>query len=175
MDKSEAKLRAKQIRFCEEYLIDLNGTQAAIRAGYSARTANEQSSQLLAKLNIQNYLRVRRAELQKQTNITQERVLGELAKIAFIDPRKFYEGINLVPVADLEDDQAAALASFEVLEDKTAAGEETLTETTIKKVKFWDKLRALEMLGKHLGIFERDNQQKTLPTTFNVNVVPPQR
>ena len=77
-----AKLTAKQQRFIEEYLIDLNATQAAIRAGYSVKTANEQGSQLLAKLSIQQAIAEKMAERSKRTGVNQDRVVLELAKIA---------------------------------------------------------------------------------------------
>lgn len=79
-----AKLTEKQQRFVEEYLIDLNGTQAAIRAGYSARTANEQASRLLANVSVQQAVSERMAERSKRTGVSQDRVILELAKIAFL-------------------------------------------------------------------------------------------
>ena len=78
-----AKLTPKQERFCEEYLIDLNATQAAIRAGYSEKTAREQAAQNLSKLNIQEKIAELKAERSKRTEITQDRVIKELAAMAF--------------------------------------------------------------------------------------------
>ena len=79
-----AKLSEKQQRFVDEYLIDLNATQAAIRAGYSVKTANEQGSQLLAKLSIQQVISEKMAERSKRTGVNQDRIVLELAKIAFV-------------------------------------------------------------------------------------------
>ena len=78
------KLTEKQKRFVEEYLIDLNATQAAIRAGYSPKTANEQGTQNLAKLSIQDAVAKAMAERSRRTGINQDRVLQELAKLAFV-------------------------------------------------------------------------------------------
>lgn len=154
-------LTDKQQRFCEEYLIDLNATQAAIRAGYSVDTAKEQGCQLLTKLNIQEYIQDRREQIQSKLHITQERVLREYAKIAFCDPRKFFDGGgNPMAIDDLEDDAAGALAGFEIVVEKTEKDEETIEQSATKKIKFWDKTKALDSLAKHLGLFERDNDQK---------------
>lgn len=102
------ELTDRQARFCEEYLIDLNATQAAIRAGYSEKTANEQGAQLLAKLSIQNRIAELKAERAKRTEITQDSVIQELAEVA---------------------------------------------RAEVKGVRAVDKLKALELLGKHLGMF----------------------
>lgn len=84
-----AKLTEKQKRFCDEYLIDLNATQAAIRAGYSARTANEQGARLLANVSVQEYIARKMAERSRRTGVNQDRVVLELAKIAFVKIPRF--------------------------------------------------------------------------------------
>src|SRR5688572_12806547 len=95
----------KHKRFCEEYLIDLNGAQAAIRAGYAEERARITASELLDREDIQEYLAKRQKDLQEVTGITQKRVLEEYAKIAFVDIRKFYtiDGA-LKGIRDLDDD-----------------------------------------------------------------------
>jgi phage terminase small subunit len=155
-----AELKEKQRRFCEEYLKDLNGTQAAIRAGYSPKTANEQSSRLLANVNIQSYIQSRQKQLQEATGITQERVLQEYARIAFCDIRGFYnEDGSLKPITDLTEEQAAALAGVDVDEIWEGYGEEREQTGITKKIKRWDKVKALDSLGRHLGMFGKDNEQ----------------
>lgn len=93
-------LNPKQTRFCQEYLIDHCGTQAAIRAGYSAKTANEQASQLLAKLHIQEYIAAREKKIADKLEITAERITAELAKCGFSDMKQFAkwggDGVQLV-------------------------------------------------------------------------------
>lgn len=157
------ELTAKQIKFCEEYLIDLNGAQAAIRAGYSRNAAKEIASENLTKPNIQAYLSQRQEELQQATGITQKRVLEEYAKVAFTDIRKFYtvDGA-LKPIKDLEDDAAGALAGIEVYEEKVSDSDpedETVVTGTVKKIKIYDKVKALDSLSRHLGMFSKDNEQ----------------
>lgn len=102
------ELTDRQARFCEEYLIDLNATQAAIRAGYSEKTANEQGARLLANVSVQEKIAKLKAERAKRTEMKQDSVIQELAAVA---------------------------------------------RAEVKGVRAVDKLKALELLGKHLGMF----------------------
>lgn len=102
------ELTDRQARFCEEYLIDLNATQAAIRTGYSEKTANEQGARLLANVSVQGKIAELKAERAKRTEMTQDSVIQELAAVA---------------------------------------------RAEVKGVRAVDKLKALELLGKHLGMF----------------------
>jgi phage terminase small subunit len=79
-------LTPRQQRFVEEFLVDLNGTQAAIRAGYSAKTANEQAARLLTNVNVQTAVAEGRQELSRRTEIRGDKVMAELASLAFYDP-----------------------------------------------------------------------------------------
>lgn len=135
----------KQERFCEEYMIDLNATQAAIRAGYSPKTANEQGSQLLAKLSIQNRIAQLQAEQSRRTCVSADRVVRELAKIAFVNAADLIDPKTASLKSDVSHDDLAAVQSVKV---KTF-GEDGLEQ----EVKLADKLRALDLLGKHLGMF----------------------
>lgn len=144
-----AKLTPKQLRFVDEYLIDLNATQAAIRAGYSAKTAAQIGERLLRKVEIQAALSERMKEREQRTEITQDMVVAELAKIAFSDQRKVMtwglSGVKLRDSESLTEDDAAIVS--EVSETITAAGGSL-------KLKTHDKVKALELLGKHLGMFK---------------------
>lgn len=144
-----AKLTPKQQRFVEEYLIDLNATQAAIRAGYSAKTAQEQGARLLSNVMVQAALAERMKAREQRTEVTQDMVLAELGKIAFGDQRKVMTwgptGVKLRDSESLGSDDAAIVS--EVSETVTANGG-TL------KLKTHDKVKALELLGKHLGMFK---------------------
>lgn len=157
-----ADLTDKQKRFCEEYMIDLNATQAAIRAGYSEDSAGSIGHENLKKPEIQECI----SKLQKKTanklEISRERVLKEYARLAFSDIRNFYdENGRLLSPHELSDEAAAALAGIEVYEefgfDQT--GEKKHISDT-RKIKTYNKLQALQDLGKHLGVFEEDNKQK---------------
>ena len=102
----KAKLTEKQQRFVDEYLIDLNATQAAIRAGYSVKTANEQGSQNLAKLSIQQAIAEQMAERSKRTGVNQDRVVLELARIAFVKMTDLVDSHGRIKDDAVEDDLA---------------------------------------------------------------------
>lgn len=147
-----ARLTDKQQRFVAEYLVDLNATQAAIRAGYSQNTARAIGCENLTKPDIQEAIQEERAKLAKRTEITQERVLQEYARIAFFDPRKMFdEEGNPLNISDLDDDTAAAVAGLEVVRE---VDEDTGVTSFTKKYKITNKLGALDSIAKHLGMFE---------------------
>ena len=139
------KLTDKQKRFCEEYLIDLNATQAAIRAGYKEKTAYAQGQRLLKKVEAQEYLQELMDERSKRTEITADRVLRELAAIAFSDRTELAQvgesgEVTFTPTEQLKEDIKRTIAGIE-------NGKHGIKVTT------YDKVKALELLGKHLGLF----------------------
>ena len=141
-----AKLTEKQKRFAEEYLVDLNATQAAIRAGYSPDTANEQGSRLLANVNIKNTVDKLIAERSRRTGINADRVIREIAKIAFVNAGEIVDLDTALLMDKISDDDTAAIQSVKV---------KTFGEDGVEReVKLADKLKALELLGKHLGLFK---------------------
>ncbi|CAB5643893.1 MULTISPECIES: terminase small subunit [Pseudomonas] len=156
-------LTAKQQRFVDEYLIDLNATQAAIRAGYSKKTASSQGERLLRNVEVRRYLQAQRQDLQGRTKITQEMVLKELAKIGFSDIRKVVRwGETMVRMADADDEGAedmvpyhglALIDSTEIDDDTAAAIAEVSQGRDGLKVKLHDKKGALVDIGRHLGMF----------------------
>ena len=141
-------MNARQKRFVEEYLIDLNATQAAIRAGYSVKTAYSAGQRQLKKVEVKNAVDAALEKRRKANEVTAEKVIKELARIAFADPRKIFSwgpsGVTLLPSEDLTDDEAAAVAEVS----------QTITESGGSiKAKLHDKGKALELLGRHLGMF----------------------
>jgi phage terminase small subunit len=146
-------LTPKQEAFCREYLIDLNGTQAAIRAGYSIKGAHVQAAQLLSNPKVQEFANKLKTERAERTEITSDRVLKEIGRLAFADIRSvFHESGQLLPVHMLPPDVAASIASIEVVTSKVPGGEPVDVEHTAK-IKFWDKRGSLELLGRHLKMF----------------------
>lgn len=144
-------LTNKQRRFVDEYLIDLNATQAAIRAGYSQRNADKIGHELLGKTRVSECLAERMKAREARTEITQDRVLQEYAKLAFLDPRRFYDEAGaLIPVNLLPADVAAALVGVDVSE---TYDKESNSAITTKKIKFIDKRGALDSVARHLGMF----------------------
>ena len=138
----------KQKRFVEEYLVDLNATQAAIRAGYSPESAGAIGSENLKKPEIRARIDKEMAELSKRTGVNQERVIRELAKVAFVNMAEVvdFDTAQLLPGATAED--TAAIASVKVKTIPTDAG-----LGIEREIRAADKLKALELLGKHFGMF----------------------
>lgn len=150
-----ARLTGKQQRFVAEYLIDLNATQAAIRAGYSQKTAYSIGQENLKKPEIQSAIQVEMEKRANRTEITQDRVLSEYAKIAFFDARKLFdENGRPKEIQSLDDNTVGALAGLDVQDIYELDGEEKIFVGYLKKYKIADKLRALEALGRHIGLFE---------------------
>lgn len=156
-----AKLTDKQSKFCQEYLIDLNGAKAAIRAGYSAKTADQIAFQLLKKTSVSERISFLQQNRQKRTEITADMVVSELAKIAFFDIRKIFDDNgNLISPTQLDDSTASAISSIKSRVEKQSGEADDWAE--VKEYKANDKLRALEMLAKHLGILERKQIEEPL-------------
>lgn len=155
------KLNARQSAFVREYLVDLNATQAAIRAGYSERTAHSQGPRLLENVGVKAAIAKAIKERANKVELTAERVLKEAARLALYDVRKLYrDDGSLVPITELDDDIAAAIVGIDVVTTDTA-----LTSETTHRYRLADKNNALERLFKHLGLYELDNSQKADPLT----------
>jgi len=153
-------LTPKQKRFVDEYLIDLNATQAAIRAKYSKKTAQEQGARLLSNVMVQAAVQRRMKDRESRTEITQDMVLKELARIGFSDIRKIVKwGETEIRVADGEDGEmmpfhGLALFCSDQVDDETAAAISEVSEGREGlKVKLHDKKGALVEIAKHLGMF----------------------
>ena len=163
-----AKLNDRQKRFCDEYLVDLNATQAAIRAGYTSKYANTNAFKLLQNTAIKEYIQQRQNERSERTEITQDMVLRELAIIAFSNAADYANVVEKQAMAEVEGtmvpllDEEGNPQMYRTVEPVLTA---ELTEdqkkalAVIKKgrdgfeIKPYDKVRALELLGKHLGMF----------------------
>lgn len=147
-----------QKRFCDEFLIDLNATRAYKVAYPNCKnedSARKSASRLLTIVDIQTYLEESMKEREERTKITQDMVLKELAKIAFFNPKNiFKENNTLKDVIDLDDDVASAITSVETLEEFDGYGDDREKIGNTTKVKLADKMKALEMLGRHLGMFK---------------------
>ena len=134
-------LNPKQQRFVEEYLIDLNAKQAAIRAGYSAKSAEVQGSVLLSNPKVKHAIQSKQLEIQSRTQVTADFVIGGLVEVANRCMQK-------VPVMEF---------------DPVAKGRRQAEDGEGNGVWQFDSggaNKALELLGKHLGVFEKDNGQK---------------
>ncbi len=153
----------KQKRFIEEYLIDLNATQAAIRAGYSANTAKEIGCENLTKPNIAEAIAKAMAERSKRTGINQDRVIQELAKIAFVKMTDIIDSEGRIR-EDAPDEDKACIEAFKYKRSQTENG-----SGIEREVKIASKLKALELLGKHLGMFT-DKLDLDTEMELNINI-----
>ena len=142
------RMTDKQARFCEEYMVDLNATQAAIRAGYSPASAKTVGPRLLENVGVQKLIAQLQAEQSRRTG---DRVVRELAKIAFVNAADLIDPKTASLKSDASHDDLAAVQSVKV----KMFGEDGLEQ----EVKLADKLRALDLLGKHLGMY-KDTSEK---------------
>lgn len=151
----------KQQKFVEEYLVDLNATQAAIRAGYSQKTAGKIGFENLQKPEIQAAIQGEQQKLSEKTGISAERVLRELERLSFSSLRDFLTwgpgGVVVRDSATLTEAQAACIS--EISQTSTEFGRNIV-------VKLHSKDRALEKLGRHLGLFdiERFKHERDMAT-----------
>ncbi len=149
-------LTAKQQRFVQEYLIDLNSTQAAIRAGYNANNADVQGPRLLGNVGIAAAIAEAQAERSRRTEITADNVLRELARIGFSDVMKHYaldESGRVVLTEEAPEGASAAVASMKRKVRTFTTKDGDSEETVETEYKVWDKNTALVNIGKHLGMF----------------------
>lgn len=163
-----SRLSEKQKRFVEEYLIDLNATQASIRAGYSNNYANTNVSKLLQNTTIKEAIEKAMAERSRRTGITQDRVLMELAKLAFVNAGDIIDGNDASIKEGASRDDLACIQSVKVKIMDSDKG--TMTE---REVRLHDKKASLELLGKHLGLFNDNlnvNGSLTLPVVLKDDV-----
>lgn len=162
----EVVLTEREQMFCEEYLGDSNrnATQAAIKAGYSKKTARNIANHNLSKVHIQKYLEYKTMPILKKHGITQERVLEELAKIAFVDVTDYVnDDYSMKPKNELEPKQRSALSQIKVRqEDKGDKGKETTVE-----FKTWSKDKALMTLAEMTGLIDRKGDVNIQNNTQN--------
>jgi phage terminase small subunit len=153
------KLTPKQAAFVREYLVDLNATAAATRAGYSERNAESIAYQLLQKTLVREAIAAAMEERSKRTEITADRVLQELARMAFFDARRLFanDGSPL-PVTEMDEDTARAVIGLDV----ATIGNGEVGIGQVLKLKLADKKGALELLGRHLGMW-KDKTELTGP------------
>ncbi len=154
-----AKLPPNQARFVEEYLVDLNGRQAAIRAGYAEKSAEVQASQLLRKPKVRAAVDAALAARSERVQVTTDEVLREFKRLALVDIGQAFtpEGA-LKPLAEMDVDVRRSIASIEVDETWVDGKDEDgkpkrYLVGQLRKVKFWDKKGALDSLAKHKGMF----------------------
>lgn len=136
----------KQKKFCEEYLVDLNATQAAIRAGYSTESARQSGADNMKNPYIRARIEKAMADRSRRTGVTADRVVMELAKIAFVNAGDVIDADDATLNPDAAPEDLAAIQSIKV---KTFGD-----DGVEREIRLADKLKALELLGRHLGLFD---------------------
>lgn len=149
--KRERKLTLKQTRFCHEYVIDGIGSAAAIRAGYKPASAHVTANNLLSNIKCRALIDQLQEKLHKKLEITAERTLLEVARLAFFDPQKLFDANGrLIPIHKLDKDTAACIGGIDTYQKYVGESKEACTEV-IKKFKIWDKNSALEKMIQRFG------------------------
>lgn len=152
----------KQHRFSEEYVLDLNGTAAARRAGYTGTNAtlNVTACRLLHNAAVADRISALQVDRSRRTGITSDVILGELLRLARTDVSQAFDADgNMLPINQMPEDVRRSISSIEVNEEhhRSALGTDGESDrrkiTNVKKLRFWDKKGALELLGKHLRLF----------------------
>ena len=174
IEKSEFEITDKMRQFVDEYLIDLNGTQAAIRAGYSESTAQEQSSQLLARPDIRALIEQAQKDRVDRVQINQDTTVNELKTIAFSDVADFVivkEGgvIEQRPFNELKKEQTRCVKKIrQTVRTAQSSDGAVIHQTAVLELELYDKVKSLELLGRHLGIF---NDKLTLDGALPLQIV----
>ncbi len=152
----------KQAKFCEEYIVDLNAKQAAIRADYSPKTAEQQASRLLSNVKIQNYIKQLKRQRANELKITQLDVLKELYNWAFSDITKTI-GLSSDEIKSLPDDVKRLITKYK--KTSRIMGDAMIEE--VVELQFVSKEKAMEMIARHIGFYEKDNEQKQSQINLN--------
>ena len=155
-----ARLEPKQAMFVREYLKDLNATQAAIRAGYSKRSARQLASRALSQDDIAEAVRLGMEKRAAKVEVSSDFVLSQYLKLASVDVADLFDEYgNLKNIHEIPPEVRQAISSVETETRKDGRGDDA-EDVTTKKVKLWDKKSTLDSLARHLGMF-KDNLNLT--------------
>jgi phage terminase small subunit len=167
-------LTDKQEMFCREYLIDLNATQAAIRAGYSENTARKIGSENLTKPDVQNRIAELKLQRNEQVNIDAAYVLRRLVEIDQMDVLDIMtDDMSIKPVSQWPASWRRYLSGFDLADMFEGRGEEREMVGILKKIKWPDKVKNLELLGKHISVMAfKEQVEQSGSVTHNIMPVP---
>ena len=145
----DEELTKKQLIFAKEYLVSMNSTESAIKAGFSKKTASSQGSRLLKNVKVKAYIEEQLLQRASKLDITPNRIIEELGHIAFFNINNIFDGMTLKEISHMPENVTRAISSIKARTTKEADG----SFAEITEIKANDKIRALEMLGKYLGMF----------------------
>lgn len=154
-------------RFVAAYMANANATEAALKAGYAPRSAKQQGSRLLKRPDLIEALRERRQQIRQieeqsleRVELSAERTRRELAKLAYFDPlRMVNDDGSAKPLSELDEDCAAAVAGFEVVDTWSGSGEDRQLVSRVWRYRFHPRTAALDMAARILGLYAKDNRQ----------------
>ena len=150
----ESKLSSMQERFCLEYIVDHNGAAAAKRAQYSEDTAAEQACRMLKAPKIKDRIAELMDEQAERTQITADRILVELFRLATVDLSEAFDAHgHLLRIDEMPANVRRSIAGFEIDALYEGSGRDKFHVGETKKIKLYDKIRALELLGKNKKLF----------------------
>lgn len=165
-----AILSPKKLRFAQEYVVDRNATQAAIRAGYSEKTAYSQGERLLKKVEVKTEIVKLSKEVVKKNNLTSDRLVREYKSLAYSNITNYLNEDGTIALNQLKTLPKHLSAAIESVQTSTTTNPKTGEVTVNVKIKLYSKTTALEAIAKHLGWFEKDNLQQ--PASV-INIQPP--
>jgi len=164
-------LNTRQALFVHEYLKEDNATQAAIRAGYSPKTAYSIGSRLLKRVDVKDALSTKALQIADKADVSAARVLKEYSRIAFLNPQSMYDKDGrMLSISEMPEDAARAIAGLEEEDLYEGRGEERTHIGRLKKIRLAPKVAALEGLARHLGMFQAENPslQQAFAITIHV-------
>jgi len=168
----DRKLNPKQLMFCSEYVIDFNGTQAAIRAGYSKKTARQIADQLLTKLDIQAKIQSLTQKVIDNNEDKKQTILDNLNLMVNLNALEFIE-IKTKTVTKQNKKGEPFSYEIDYLEIKPGCDGRAIQSIKMGmfgiELKFHDKNRAIELLGKHLGMFSSDEEENEPPAKVTID------
>lgn len=149
-----AELSKREEAFAKSYAAHENGTKAATEAGYSKRSAHSQSTVLLKRPEVQERIFALRMAASLRTNVTVDRVLLEMARVAFADVRNIFDDDgNLLPPKEWDDETAASIVGLDTTQSVLQIDDRTQVTNHLSKVRRADKMAALDKLARHLQIY----------------------
>ena len=180
IEKSEFEITDRMQKFVDEYLVDFNGTKAAERSGYSADSAQEIASQLLARPDIRELVAEGQKEIMERTQTFQDNAVAELKIVGFSNLADFLtvkDGgiVEQKPFNELTKEQTKCIKKIkQTVRSSHSADGTILHQTAVIEIELHDKLKALELLGRHLGMFNDTLRlEGALPLTISFEVAPP--
>jgi len=171
---TKAKLTDKQEFFCREYLVDLNATQAAIRAGYSEKTAQAIGAENLSKPLIQQRIQTLKNERSQLIKTDSEYVLRRLREIDELDVIDIMDDsmMTFKPLSEWPKSWRISISGIDIQTIISGNGDDEPIEKLVRKIKWPDKTKNLELIGRHVGVKAWDKEEQTTNVTNNIMPVP---